>query len=248
MAIKFWSFSSAQNFDKCPKILEHRYVLKTPKDERDNSAAERGTNLHKEIETYIVETCTNARGQSVRQNIHEAGLPTRAPIDPAQFKYEGLVGEVVELCKVHPFTQEEMLYFDKDWNIVSDFKDAWLLMAMDVFISISDEECIIVDWKSGKKDGNEVKHMHQGQLYALGAWKRNPKLKKITVIFMYLDQNTKTTATWKQGHLERAFKQWDAKGKEITSCTSFTPKPNKWSCKFCDYQQSCDYAIKEGAV
>lgn len=243
MTIKFWSFSSAQNYDKCPKILEHRYVLKTPKDERDNSAAERGTAMHKEFERYLEASTKPPRTVG-------GGDPAvyGDPVDPAQFKFEGQIAEIRELCQLHPFTQEEMLYFNDKWEPVSDFKDAWLLMAMDVFISVSDDECTIVDWKTGKKDGNEVKHMHQGQLYALGAWKRNPNLKKFTVIFVYVDQGTKTVATWKQGHLERSFKTWDAKGKAITSATIFKPIPNKWSCKYCDYANSCEFAIKEGEV
>lgn len=247
MTIKFWSFSSAQNYDKCPQILNHRYMLKTPKDERDNSAAERGTAMHKELEEYLDAQSGN-RSDSNKSSSSVSSTFSRPPIDPAQFAYEGLIGDVLELCKQHPFTQEEMLYFDRDWNPVTEFKDAWLMGAMDVFIRVSETECIIVDWKSGKKDGNEIKHQHQGQLYALCAWKRNPKLEKIKVIFMYLDHGTKTEATWKAGHMPRFFKQWDAKGKEITSCTSFKAKPNKWSCRFCDYQQSCDYAIKEGDV
>lgn len=247
MTIKFWSFSSAQSYDKCPKILEHRYVLKTPKDERDNSAAERGTAIHKELELYLG---TANRKRDVLDPTTEPKDPTTyvPPVDPQQFKYEGLVGEIKELCTQYPFTQEEMLYFDRDWNPVATFNEAWLLAAMDVFISVSETECIIVDWKTGKKDGNEVKHMHQGQLYALAAWKRNPLLERFTVIFVYIDQGTKTVATWKQGHLERIFPVWDKKGREITSAVVFKPIPNKWSCKYCDYALSCQFAIKEGEV
>ena len=248
MTIKFWSFSSAQNYDKCPKILEHRYVLKTPKDERDNSAAERGTTMHKELENYLASATGRCPMDPTDRAAIASGTAYSPPIDPQQFKYEGLIGEIKELCTQHPFTQEEMLYFDHNWEPVKSFNEAWLLMAMDVFISVSETECIIVDWKSGKKEGNEVKHMHQGQLYALGAWKRNPNLKKFTVIFVYLDQGTKTVATWKQGHLERIFPVWDKKGKNITSATAFKPIPNKWSCKYCDYAMSCQFAIKEGEI
>lgn len=243
MTIKFWSFSSAKNYDKCPKMLEHRYVLKTPKDERDNSAAARGTAIHKDLELYL-ETCKVSTG------VMGGGDPAvyGDPIDPPQFKYEGLVGEIKDLCTQYPFTQEEMLYFNKDWNLVDSFKDAWLMAAMDVFIQISDTECVIVDWKTGKKEGNEISHQQQGQLYALCAWKRNPMLEKIKVIFVYIDQNTKTEATWKTGHMSRFFATWDTKGKEITSATKFTAKPNKYSCRYCDYQQSCEFAIREGDV
>src|SRR5574343_622727 len=246
MTIKFWSFSSAQNFDKCPKILEHRYVLKTPKDPRDNIAANRGTEIHKEIELFISSVVGGSYTTGTHKHSEPFDGPKPTPIDPPNFSYEGLVGEFAELCKVHPFTQEEMLYFDKDWNLVPKFEDAWLLMAMDLFIRVSDTECIIVDWKSGKKEGNEVKHMHQGQLYALGAWKKFPELEKFKVVFVYIDQNTKTESTWKRGHLERAYKIWDTKGKEITNTLIFSAKPNKTNCKYCDYKQSCDYVIKEG--
>jgi CRISPR/Cas system-associated exonuclease Cas4 (RecB family) len=246
MTIKFWSFSSAQSYDKCPKAIEHRYVLKTPKDARDNSAAERGTAIHKELEEYLASNTVGVRPNTIASPLETSSTLTRAPIDPAQFKYEGLVGKIKELCDQYPFTQEQMLFFDQNWNPVATFQEAWLLAAMDVFINISDEECIIVDWKTGKKEGNEIKHQQQSQLYALCAWKRNQNLKKIKVIFVYLDQGTKTEAVWKAGHMPRFFKTWDAKGKEITSCTSFKPKPNKYSCRYCDYQQSCDFAIKEG--
>lgn len=243
MTIKFWSFSSAQSFDKCPKIVEHRYVLKTPKDERDNSAAERGTAMHKELELYL---------EGVKKPSGSVGGGDPAvygnPVDPKQFKFEGAAAEIRELCELHPFTQEEMLYFNDKWEPVDSFNEAWLLAAMDVFISVSETECIIVDWKTGKKDGNEIKHMHQGQLYALAAWKRNPLLEKFTVIFVYIDQGSKTTATWKRGHLERIFPVWDKKGKEITSATVFKPIPNKYSCRYCDYLSSCEFAIKEGEV
>lgn len=249
MTIKFWSFSSAQSYDKCPKAVEHRYVLKTPKDERDNSAAERGTAIHKELENYIA-------GIRVLEDSLPPVDPTSKPdkepspicIDPQQFKYEGLVGEIKELCDRYPFTQEKMLYFNDKWEPVDSFDDAWLLAAMDVFIQISETEVLICDWKTGKREGNEVKHMMQSQLYALCAWKRNPLLTKFTTKFIYLDQNSESTHVWKAGHMPRFFKAWDEKGKEITSATVFKPKPNKWSCKWCDYNSSCEFAIKEGEV
>ena len=243
MTIKFWSFSSAQSYDKCPKAVEHRYVLKTPKDARDNSAAERGTAMHKELELYL-------EGFKKPSGSVGGGDPAvyGNPVDPQQFKFEGAVAEIRALCELHPFTQEEMLYLDRDWNPVATFNEAWLLAAMDVFISVSETECIIVDWKTGKREGNEVKHMMQSQLYALCAWKRNPLLTKFTTKFIYLDQNSESTHVWKAGHMPRFFKAWDEKGKEITSATVFKPKPNKWSCKWCDYNSSCEFAIKEGEV
>lgn len=245
MTIKFWSFSSSKTYDKCPKAVEHRYVLKTPKDERDNSAAERGTAIHKELEDYLA---GGGRILPSTDQLVSAGEPKPMPVDPQQFKYEGLVGEIKELCTQYPFTQEEMLYFDRDWKPVSSFKEAWLLAAMDVFIQISETEVLICDWKTGKREGNEVKHMMQSQLYALCAWKRNPLLTKFTTKFIYLDQNSESTHVWKAGHMPRFFKAWDEKGKEITSATVFKPKPNKWSCKWCDYNSSCEFAIREGEV
>lgn len=247
MTIKFWSYSSAKSYDKCPKAVDHRYVLKTPKDEKDNSAAERGTSIHKELENYLVATCTKPE-RPVQRDLSTERSQTRTPIDPAQFKYEGLIGEVVDLCKKHPFTQEEMLFFDTDWKPVATFNEAWLLAAMDVAIRVSETEIVIVDWKSGKLDGNEVAHTHQSQLYALCASKKWPELTKFTTWFIYVDHGVKKEHVWKAGHMPRFFKQWDEKGKAITSATTFPAKPNKWACRFCDYQQSCDFAIKEGDV
>jgi CRISPR/Cas system-associated exonuclease Cas4 (RecB family) len=238
MTIKFWSFSSSKTYDKCPKAIEHRYVLKTPKDARDNSAAE-----HKELELYL-------EGGKKPSGSVGGGDPAvyGNPVDPQQFKFEGQVAEIRELCELHPFTQEEMLYLNSNWEPVTEFKDAWLLAAMDVAIRISETEITIVDWKSGKREGNEISHLHQGQLYALCAWKKWPELTKFNVIFVYLDHGTETKATWKRGHLERIFPVWDAKGKAITSAMKFPAKPNKYSCRYCDYAGSCEFAIKEGEV
>jgi CRISPR/Cas system-associated exonuclease Cas4 (RecB family) len=124
------------------------------------------------------------------------------------------------------------------WNSA----DIWARIKLDAFVTITTEEAVVVDYKTGRKVGNEIKHADQMQLYQLSAFMLYPKLEQITVELWYLDQDdtTKTTFTREQGM--RFFRNFDARARKMTDTVEFTPKPNKFVCGRCPYKTICEHS------
>jgi hypothetical protein len=68
--------------------------------------------------------------------------------------------------------------FNKDWEPTS-WDSAWLRMKLDTMVYWAPDYATAIDYKTGKKFGNEVKHAEQMQLYALGAFMRHAELEVV---------------------------------------------------------------------
>ncbi len=93
----------------------------------------------------------------------------------------------------------------------------------------------IIDYKTGKRFGNEVSHMTQAQLYQLSAFLRYPELETITVEFWYLDIGLITQAVFTRDFGMQFLPLFNSKGLKVTEEISFTPKPSAFACKYCPY-------------
>jgi hypothetical protein len=105
---------------------------------------------------------------------------------------------------------------------------------------------IVIDYKTGRMFGNEVKHAEQGQLYQLAAFLLFPELEYIDVEFWYTDQSDikRRGYTRKQGM--QAIQKFTNIGTDITSEEEFAPSPSTFACKWCPYKETgdCKYAVK----
>jgi len=132
---------------------------------------------------------------------------------------------------------EDMWCFDKGWNAVGpkDFENIWVRIKLDAMVFLSPTEGVVIDYKTGRKYGNEIKHGQQCQIYQLAALLRYPELQLIHTELWYPDvkELTRVTYTRKQGL--RYLKGFNERGLEMTECTYFEPKPNGNSCMFCPY-------------
>jgi RecB family exonuclease len=128
-----------------------------------------------------------------------------------------------------------MWCFDRDWAPVSDGAHTWLRVKLDAFALIDDDHAVVIDYKTGKKFGNEIKHAQQCQLYQLAAFLRYPELEKITAELWYLDVDDISTQTFTRTQGLKFFKGFDNRAREMTSTTIFRPKANVYNCKFCPY-------------
>jgi hypothetical protein len=98
--------------------------------------------------------------------------------------------------------------------------------------------------KTGRREGNEVKHTEQGQLYQLGAFMRHPELGEITVEFWYTDLNQYDIKHYTRKQGMAYFDKYQARLKAMSECTDFKPNPNVFSCKWCPYRGNvCEYGI-----
>jgi CRISPR/Cas system-associated exonuclease Cas4 (RecB family) len=108
-------------------------------------------------------------------------------------------------------------------------------MKLDVLVHVGDDEAIVIDYKTGRKFGNEVKHSQQLQLYALATFLRHPHLEVISAELFYIDIGETTRQTFTRDQALRFKRSFDKQGTALTDCTDFPPNPNKWSCQYCPW-------------
>jgi len=112
---------------------------------------------------------------------------------------------------------------------------SWHRLKLDCLVLTSSVEAVVIDYKSGKKFGNEVKHGEQLQLYALNTFLRNPELEIVHAELWYLDVRDLTSVTYTRAQGLRARPGFDRRGHAITNATEFPPNPNVYSCRWCPY-------------
>lgn len=213
--IDSWSFSKRLIFEQCKYRAKLQWVDKIP-DLQPKTAADRGTAIHQEAEDYV---CGKA---GITHNLRHFSD------DLAALAAHYTAGRVV--C-------EEEWGFDREWN-VTEWRGAWLRLKADAVCFLSSSHAVVVDHKTGKRFGNEVKHARQLQLYALCALIRYPELERVTCELWYLDQNELATFTMKRSQLAKYLKIFDREGREVTDERAFPPNPNIHSCKYCPYDPS----------
>lgn len=215
---KQWSFSRLSNFEQCPKKIENAVVLKLAKPERDDShAAERGINIHNDCEAYV-------KGEGPETHEMRFFLDQMESLKQA---YEA--GEV---------SVEGDWGFDIDWQEAGWWdKNVWARIKLDAFRRFDKTTALVVDYKSGKKMGNEVKHTQQAQLYMIAAFMRYPELEIIDTDFYYLDQksNNRLKKTYTRNKLPIYLKKFTQRALKLTTATVFPAKPSKMNCRWCDY-------------
>ena len=214
-----WSFSALVDvYEKCPHRYKLQYVDKLPQPEPDpDGPLVRGRQVHQQSEDW--------------------------------FKNGGAVPEIfkpweTELNNLRSGAIiEEEWGFDENWEPCS-WKKAWLRMMLDICYP-GKEFLSIIDWKTGKKDGNEIKHTWQGQLYALGASIQYPEYNTFSVEFWYPDIPTSTSTWYQRGTVIARWKEsWTRRANKMLNDQTWIPKANKPNCRFCPYKEQCDYVVQ----
>lgn len=221
--IRQWSISKAKVFQQCKLRAQLQYGQKIPEPERPlppgklEHANDRGTRMHTAAEHFV------------------AGL---VPLIPELEKFRPEFESLRQLYIDGKVSLEGEWAMDRHWHPVPwTSKDAWLRLKLDAIVHLSETEAVVIDYKSGKKFGNEISHAEQVQLYQLVAFLRFPKLEIVHTELWYLDQpdeaNTQNTFTRSQGlrfkpHFERT-------GLALTECLDFPASPNIFNCRWCPY-------------
>lgn len=165
-----WSFSALSSFEALP----YRFFVESRLKHRgeQHPAALRGENVHKSIEDYIM------------------GLTNDKPNDPKIGAWQPEFQKWRDL-----YSEGNDIQLEGDWAFNTDWtpvewmaQDAWLRAKLDLLYLQNKTSAHVVDWKTGRKFGNEMKHQQQGILYAISAFMRFPELEFARVEFLYLDQ------------------------------------------------------------
>lgn len=213
--IKAWSFSRLMDFEKCPFSVYLKVVEKAPKIE--NERASRGIMIHNAAEDYV------------------AGR--RGDIIPELDNFKSELQAARDVVAAGQGTVEEEWAFRRDWT-QCDWKDndAWLRLKLDLSCLIATDHAMVIDYKSGRLFGNEIKHAEQGQLYAGCSFLRMPQVKKITTEFWYPDINDLTHVEYTPAQGARFLASFERRAKAMTDTDRFPAKPSIFACKWCDHR------------
>lgn len=212
-----WSYSKLRTFERCPHAIFLSDIQREPEPPRDpKSPAERGNRIHKDAEDFVQHK-TDKLPHDLRK-VKEVAEAMR------QLWGEGLV------------TVEQMWGIDRDWQPVDPFKPpVWGRAKIDVFVHFDPTHAAVIDWKSGKKMGNEVAHIQQGQSYMLHAFTRFPELETVETRFVYTDEGKELIKTYQREQAGRYLERFTERALKMTDATQFPPKPNIHNCRWCPF-------------
>ncbi len=223
-SVPSWSYSALKNYESCPHRIYLSKVEKHP--EPSSAAMDRGTAIHLLGEEFV------------QGNIIDL------PQELEKFKTEfTTLRERYNQAKV---ILEQDWGFTRDWGITGwSSLDTWLRMKLDAYVQHDDQSATIIDYKTGRKFGNEINHLQQAQLYAIGAFKRFPLLQYVECEFWYLDKGETLSKKYTREEAEQFVPKWDMRGIQMTSDTSFTPNPSKYNCKWCPHLKTevCKWGV-----
>lgn len=216
--VSFWSFSSLKNFEACPFRIYLQRVERAPKpifaEDADHPLV-RGQRVHQEAEAFV-----KGEGIITRDLRKQAERLTEL----AEEYGKGLV-EV-----------EQKWWCNKNWSpVAEEHPDRWHLVICDAFHHISNQHGRVIDYKTGKSFGNEIKHGEQMQLYAIQAFMRYPDLVVVEVELIYLDENHSTLRRYDRTKISALISRWEKRAERLVTATHFPPKANKSNCRYCDF-------------
>lgn len=229
--INSWSFSSLTEFEKCPYAQYLKRIKRVPRPDLDiQSPLARGIKIHDEAEAFVKGTLPE--------------LPKTLKKFSTEFE------ALKSLHDTGAVQLETDWAFDTNWNPCDpkDWDTIWHISKADAVIQTDDTTFTIIDYKTGKSWGNEVKHTQQGQLYAVALMCIYPQAESITVEFWYLDEGKTKRRSYTRSKLIPAMSTFTKRGLTMTTTLDFPPKPNTMNCKWCDYgiangNGKCQYAI-----
>lgn len=253
-----WSASKYETFSKCKLRAQLQYGLKIPEPERPlppgktEHANDRGTRIHTAAELYVQGKCDPIPEMTKFRTEFES---LRALYDEGKVSLEGewamdrdwnpvpWNGGWLETDELKPTLKAagKLPARGKEGDVIKVGKKAyawipsWLRLKLDAIVFLSEWEAVVIDYKSGKRFGNEMKHAEQTQLYQLVSLIRYPKLEVIHTELWYLDVDEIAHSVFNRNQGMRHLPSFTRKGRSLTECTEFPASPNIFSCKYCPY-------------
>ena len=218
--IRSWSISRVHDYEKCPYKAHLKYVAKVELTEEQRQRlmkyADRGSMIHLAGEHYI----TGERDDLI----------------PEYKDFAVEMQALREMYRQGKVTCEEEWALDRQWAPTAWVgPDTWVRLKLDVCVQLSPTEMLVIDFKSGKKFGNEVKHNEQGQLYAIAAQAYHPEVDTVYVEFWYVDQDDMTQVEYGHKHLTQFKRTLYVRGNRLTTATQFPARANIFNCRYCEY-------------
>lgn len=219
--IRSTSFSRLLDYESCPFKAFLKIVEKIPEPERPlppgktEHANDRGSRIHDECEKYV------------------NGSRPQPPLEVAKYFKD----EFVSLRNHHKkgtVVLEQEWGFTRDWE-PCDWKVAWLRVKLDAQVLLNKDHAVVIDYKTGKRFGNEIKHGQQTQFYSICAVLRNPLINRVTTELWYPDVNDLASAEYTRLQALRMQAGFNRRFRKMTDATEFPATPNIEACRYCPY-------------
>lgn len=213
--LKSWSHTSLMTYEACPYQAWLKHGLRTPEIAGDTTAKDRGIMIHENAEHYV-------RGT--------------ANMIPELNHFASELAALAKLFKKGKVSLEGEWAYDRDWRPV-DWRssDAWARMKCDAVVFPDPYSAIVIDYKSGKRFGNEIKHGEQIHIYTIGLLLRYPKIQNVTTELWYTDQNDLAGGSFTREQAMKYLPAYTKRAQKMTETTVFPPRPNIFSCPRCPY-------------
>jgi CRISPR/Cas system-associated exonuclease Cas4 (RecB family) len=206
-----WSYSTLAVYRECPFRAKLRYIDKIPEPERkEGNAADRGTRMHDELQAHLLGT---------------AARP--AWLDEKFF-------DDIDTLMTYEVECERPMFFDDCWKPTTE-ENRWLTIKQDIQFVIVDEATVSIDLKTGRREGNELKHYSQKSLYAIGNSIEHPELDNHIAAMWYLDQKSTWETTFSREDIERLRAKFDREVSKMMDDKLMRPRPNVVNCRWCPY-------------
>lgn len=225
--IHTWSHSRLSIFEQCKYHVYLRYGLKIPEPVRPlpegktEHANDRGTRIHTNGELFV-------KG--------------KAKLGPELRRYYAQ-----EFEALHRLYREKRAFLEDEWGMTRDWepcdfkaKDVWLRLKLDAMVRMSKREAVVIDVKSGRRMGNEIKHAEQVQLYQLVTFLRHPEIDIVHVELWYIDIDDFFTQTYTRDQGLRFMRKFNERGTALTTYPftgdqKIEANPSIFTCKWCPY-------------
>ena len=214
--VRAWSYSALKVYEECP----YRTYISRVKGIKEPSgpAADRGTQIHQYAEDYV-----NGTAGEMAKELFKFK-------DQFEELRQGFIDAKVEL--------EGEWGFDLDWKTVGWMqKETWARIKLDALVQEDETSARVIDYKTGKKWGNELAHGQQGLLYAIGTFFRYPDLQYVQTEFWYLDHGETTKKQYTREQAMQFAPGFHRRAIKMTTETEFAPTPNSNSCRWCHFKK-----------
>lgn len=221
--MRAWSFSKLSEFEKCKYRTWLLHVARVAEPERPlppgktEHANDRGTRIHSDIEHFI-------KGERP---------------DPGPEASKHFLTDLTQLRQMYAegrVSVEGEWGMDEQWN-PCPWPQAWLRLKLDAMALRGEgtQEAAVVDFKTGKKFGNEIKHNQQLQLYQLVTFLRHPELQLVHAELWYIDTGEITSRSYTRDQGLRFLGHIDRQARQLMSCTDWPANPSLYTCRWCMY-------------
>lgn len=211
------SYSRIIDFEKCPRYFQHKYILKSFKE--DSAAMSSGLQQHKQIENFIL-----GRAALPKPLTHLAGL-------------------IADLKQAHEWVEPEMaLAVDINWQPRGwkDWDNVYIRSKLDLVGQPREGELSIFDWKTGKVS-EQRDQMRLGAAVAVATF---PGTKLIHAAYVWTQHKQSDLFTISQDEVASIREHFDERADEIQAAndsSNWRPTPSGFCTRCPVSERQCEF-------